>query len=325
MLTQVSGSRPAPYQALVLTFFLSVPSGVKAQVNEARPDAPTSESGTETGESLSFDTTTQECLNAHEQGQLLRASGKLLESRQALLSCSDEQCPAIVRDDCSEWFGEVRAVTPAVSISARLEGRDITQGTLFIDEHAVDHALSGKVFELNPGQHLLRLEVPGHPAQEQKILLNRGASTRHLIFDFTPEPPPPATAAPESNINRPPPKMSRPTPNLTYWLGGLTAASLISGVTFSAIGVAQNDRLQDSCAPYCSEEQKNSVDAKFLAADISWGLFAVAGVGTVLSYVYRPEVPQTGEGRDHQSMRLHSLGLHARLGERTQLSVTGSF
>lgn len=317
----MSGFRQELRQALTVALFLFASSELRAEVEVTAETTAVKTPPASSSEGSGFDEATQSCLNAHEQGQLLRAAGKLLESRQALLACSHEQCPAIVRDDCSAWFGEVRGATPTLSISARLDGQDITQGSLSIDDENVQDAFSGKEFELNPGPHQLRLEIPGHPAQEQTVVLTPGAATRHLVFDFSPPAPQPAHSPGSAESATAPPAMTRPTPALTYWLGGITAASLISGVTFSALGLAQNNRLKESCAPYCSDEQTKSVDNKLLAADISWGLFVAAGVGTVVSYVFRPEVPAGSE-----SSALHSWSVSARLSpSHPELSLKGAF
>src|SRR5689334_1629686 len=65
------------------------------------------------------------CVAAAERAQEQRDLGKYASTRQALLVCSRESCPDVVRHDCQRWLGEVERSTPTVVISARdAEGRD---------------------------------------------------------------------------------------------------------------------------------------------------------------------------------------------------------
>ena len=59
------------------------------------------------------------CVSAYERAQDLRRTGKLVDAREALITCSQPVCPAAATVDCTPWLGEVEQSLPAVGVSAR--------------------------------------------------------------------------------------------------------------------------------------------------------------------------------------------------------------
>ncbi len=47
------------------------------------------------------------CVNAASKSQQFRDAHKLVEARAELRQCVAAQCPAVVRDDCTNWLGDV--------------------------------------------------------------------------------------------------------------------------------------------------------------------------------------------------------------------------
>ena len=65
-------------------------------------------------------------LEAAEKGQQLRNAGKLISARERFLVCQAPTCPAIVREDCTKWIGEVADALPTVVVSVHDErGLDV--------------------------------------------------------------------------------------------------------------------------------------------------------------------------------------------------------
>ncbi len=74
------------------------------------------------------------CLRASEEGQRLRVAGRLREARRSFLVCAKDQCPAVVRDDCATWTGDVTDAMPSVIFSAHdASGHPTTAVTVEVD------------------------------------------------------------------------------------------------------------------------------------------------------------------------------------------------
>src|SRR4051812_549132 len=59
------------------------------------------------------------CVAAHEEAQIARMRDSLLKARTAALSCSQAECPALLRTDCVQWFAELDRQVPSLVLSVR--------------------------------------------------------------------------------------------------------------------------------------------------------------------------------------------------------------
>jgi hypothetical protein len=68
----------------------------------------------------------QACLTASDKGQQAKLEGKLRVAREQFIVCSRNECPALVRQDCTQWVTEVMAAIPSVVVGARdWQGHDV--------------------------------------------------------------------------------------------------------------------------------------------------------------------------------------------------------
>src|SRR5208282_6086778 len=68
----------------------------------------------------------QDCIAESEAGQDKKLRGNLREAREQLLICARDVCPAIVRQDCTQWLTEIIAALPSVVVGARdWQGHDL--------------------------------------------------------------------------------------------------------------------------------------------------------------------------------------------------------
>src|SRR5260370_22518021 len=74
----------------------------------------------------------KECLNQHENSQVLKQSSKLKAARDALLACSRDVCPSFIRADCVEWLGPLARSIPSVRAGAKVNKRGGTKVRLTI-------------------------------------------------------------------------------------------------------------------------------------------------------------------------------------------------
>src|SRR5215831_16876217 len=143
------------------------------------------------------------CVQRHEDAQVARRSGKLLAARAALLACSREVCPDVVRGDCVNWLEDVNRSVPSVVITARDRGLDVVDVKVFLDGEVVATHLTGSALEADPGEHHFRFTSARGPVVERTVLMSEGMRNRPIEVEFAP-PPPPATAPPPPAAAPPP-------------------------------------------------------------------------------------------------------------------------
>lgn len=231
------------------------------------------------------------CLVQHEAAQNFRRTGKLLEARDAVLVCSRDECPAVVRVDCGDWLELVNKTLPSLVFRVKLDDRDVSDVRVSVDGKVVKSHLDGSPFELNPGPHSLRFEYSTFEPISQDILVLEGEKNRVVAAAFAKAvpvsvlPPPKAPEAPA------PVETYRPTPVITYVLGGVALAGVAGFATFGALGQSEKKALETSCRPVCSNDDLKPVQTRFLLADVSLGIAVVSAVTAGIVYLARPSKP----------------------------------
>jgi hypothetical protein len=236
----------------------------------------------------------RECAAQHEQAQVLRNGGRLIESVAAMRSCSQQSCPAAVREDCVQWFEEVKRSIPSVVVTARSGELDQVDVRVSIDGKLALSHLDGQPLELNPGAHKFRFECPGFEPVERQVLLSPGEKLRPISVSFA-EPqeseagsaglePAPVTRA----VLRPSPKARSSVPPLAYVAAATALAGAAGFAAFGLWGLDRRSELESSCRPACEASQVRSVRTKFLLADISLGVSLAATVTAGVLYFSKP-------------------------------------
>lgn len=231
--------------------------------------------------------TRDQCLEAHRSAQQLKQSSRFLEAQEHLQVCSSASCPGAIISDCGDWIAELERVTPSLVFEVRLDGKVTSDATVSIDGQVVtDRA---HAFKVNPGEHVVRVEVPSFEPREEQVVVPEGQRMRLLSFDFdskpveaTAPPPPQPAALP------PPPPPERPTPFIVYPLLGLGVVGLGSFGVFSYMGKSEQDDLERTCAPECTSKDRETMKRWYLIGDISAGVGAAAFVGAAIVYLARP-------------------------------------
>lgn len=239
----------------------------------------------------------EQCLKAHESGQLLRLDAKLVEAKRSLTLCAAEACPNAVRADCTAWLSQLAETTPSIVLAATSERGDETHVRVLLDGAELTSNLDGKAIELDPGPHSFLFELPPYLPLEREIVLREGERERMLAIRFEREPakplipgsPAPVAVAPVAQAVVPGP---RPVPWISYALGGLSLAAIGSATTFGLIALHERREKLDGCAPLCSGHDKSDVELPAQAADISVAVALIAGGAAVYTYWTRPEVAQ---------------------------------
>jgi hypothetical protein len=220
--------------------------------------------------SAAADPAKAECFARHEDAQVARRQGHLLEARAWLRQCASATCIGIVRADCIEWLAEVERAIPSVVITARARGADLVDVKVIIDKQPVTARLTGTALDLDPGEHQLRFESPPWPAVERTILVSEGVKDRPIDVEFAPVPAPTTPTAPSL-----PAPFFKPPGRFDYVMAGIAAAGLATSLTFGTWALWSRSNL-DSCAPFGADEDTNPVRAKLIVADVALGVTIVS-------------------------------------------------
>jgi hypothetical protein len=213
------------------------------------------------------------CVEASERAQHLRTDGKLAEARSALITCASEKCPAVVRNDCKAWLGELETARPSVVVSARTAGgRDLADVRVFIDGKPVSERLDGKAIYVDPGSHTFRYEAAGAPPVEDTLLVREGEKSRVVTVTFQ------TGDGPKEPALHPGPEGGGRSglPTISYVLGGLGVVATGSFLYFAVSGRSDYSDLRSRCSPECDPHDVSPIRTKLFVADVSLGVAIVS-------------------------------------------------
>ena len=235
----------------------------------------------------------QVCAAAYEKTQSLRESGQLRDARLQAIACSAPTCSVYVTRDCHQWLTEIEAVLPTVVLTATdSAGAAAVAVRVTVNGRTVTEKLDGKPVSLDPGEHVVRFEMAGAAAVQQKVSIRQGEKNRKLSASFEKAPPsiPPALPA-----SVPPPQpLATPTPPprtagvpLWAWLsGGAGMAALGVSAGFGASALAAQSKLVTACGgdpARCPASTRAETvplaDQRTLGRNVFLGLGSVAVVG----------------------------------------------
>jgi len=233
------------------------------------------------------------CANFHETAQLLRMDGKLLEARDALLSCAKETCPSFVRSDCTRWLDEMEAEIPTVVFEAVGDDGLLTDVEVTLNGQVLTRALDGQPTEVPVGLLEFTFARPSGEKKSLRVLLRQGETNRIVSADFR-STAAPAAAEPEvaPAAKAPPPDMveTRPVPGIVWLFGATTLMATATMVTFGTIAQVKENDAAATCAPDCSDAVVSEINSVALAADVALGVALAAGITTAVLYLVRPTV-----------------------------------
>jgi hypothetical protein len=234
----------------------------------------------------------EQCVAASESAQKLRTQKKLRAARKELISCAQEDCPAVVKKDCLTWLAEVEESVPTIVISAKDgSGADLADVRVSLDGEALTEKLDGSAIAVDPGLHTFRFEVIGVEPVENKIMIREGERNRSVTVTIGKKPAPapaPVVAPPPKAPEKP--ETSTTIPTATWVFGAVGIAGLVGFTYFGLSGRADRQKLLDTCAPYCNKDDEKPARNKFILADVSLGVSIVSlGLATVFALTNKNE------------------------------------
>jgi len=229
------------------------------------------------------------CVTAAESAQQQRSEGKLRDARLSLHLCAREVCPALVRNDCTQWLTEIEASLPTIVLRAiGPRGQDITDIKVSLDGQALADKVDGLPIEVDPGPHVLTAVRPGSKPVRQELTFYTNQRNRTVSLVLEDVDPPPDTTG-ELRVSTVSPKRAGPAP---FIFAGLAAVGVASFAYNGLTGQAEVKDMRNTCGPDapghsgvgdCTSSQVNHAHNKLLIADVSLGLGIVsAGISTWL-------------------------------------------
>lgn len=227
------------------------------------------------------------CVASSDLGQKLRDRAKLKAARAEFLKCADTSCPDAVRSACAGWIDEVDAAMPSVILGASTprtscaNARDLVDVRVTLDGAPLADRLDGRALSVEPGEHSFRFESGGASAEE-KVLVKQGEKSRPVAVTLEL----PTTPCPgEAGEHDAPPdtRTNRGAPAAAWITGGLAVAALGTFGGFALAGHLEYEDYASSCGHRCTQDQADSVNTKFIVADVALGVgIASAVIATVL-------------------------------------------
>jgi hypothetical protein len=228
------------------------------------------------------------CVEAHASGQELRLAGQWVLAARLFQTCASTVCPTAVTADCKVWYDEIHQLTPSIVIAAlTAEGVDTVDATLSIDGKVVAERIPSVAVDLDPGEHMVRVQHARWRAVERHIVLREGEKDRRVVLRFSA--PPRATSS------------STPALGVLAIAGGSVA--LVTGLTFGVLGKTREDELADSpCGRTgtCAHHDVDVVRERYWIGGIGAGIGIAAialGVWSVLTQHRPDQVGLRGRGR----------------------------
>jgi hypothetical protein len=224
------------------------------------------------------------CNAALIRGQELAQKGRLLAARAAFPACLRAECDEALRAVCANFVGELRTRIPSLRVEAHGPNGAVTGLRLYVDGELVAFPL--QAIELDPGDHVVRVEATSFVPKEEHVVLTEADRPRSLVLSLTSLVAEPAPAPlPVAPSVAPPPKI----PWTVYALGGTSAIGLGSFAFFALEGRNTESSLRATCPSGPCDS--SGMRREYLAADISLGLALVAAGAALWIALTRASAP----------------------------------
>ena len=188
-----------------------------------------------------------------------------------------------MRQECAKWLADVEAELPSAIFRVRDRSGALIAGASIAVDGGPLRAPSEAAAPLDPGEHFVRVEARGFVGRTETIVLRSGERDRSIDLTLTPEAPPIAAPSP------PPRAVASVRPAWPGWaMGVLGVVGLASFGYFGLSGVSRYDELKTTCAPRCPRDRTTAVERRFLVADVSLGVSALALAGATYWFLTQP-------------------------------------
>jgi len=244
--------------------------------------------------------TTQQCVDAHGEAQVLAKKTKLIEARSRALVCAQDSCPKLVKSECIDLLEDIRARVPSIVFAISGPDGDLSDVIVEADGKKVLDRVTGASLDVDPGAHTFVFRAEGYPTREKRLVVHEGEKRRlvEVTLGANPEPLGEPNDGPEEIPTTPGPEPPDddaggvPIGPVVFGAVGLVGLGMFAA--FGAVGLGERSDL-DACKPTCSDDEVDPVRTKFIIADISLAVGVVSlGVATIMLLSGADE-PETGK------------------------------
>lgn len=217
------------------------------------------------------------CIASHANAQRARLRGEIQQARSALKFCAAPECPELIRSECNGWLEGLQTPAPSVVFAAKdARGNAMTRVRVQSGDRVLVHSLTGTATVVEPGLH--ELQFRSSDGRIQRIRLTIPVSAQEQLVEVTFADPPEADLLTTRGL---PAEPKHGLPRESWVLGGVSVGALISASYFGVTGLSLQRDLEQSCAPRCAQADVDSMQRRYLAADISLGLSLLAAAGAI--------------------------------------------
>jgi len=179
----------------------------------------------------------------------------------------------VVQSRCVEWLVEVRSEIPSVVVE--IKGRDglaVLDAEVRIDERL--QLLDGRAIELDPGPHLLQVELPGGASREMVFEALQGQRNQALEVYFAPAP------SKVTTVRQTPAGPWAVAGYVGFAVGGV---GFLAGAITGGLALSNGSELEEQCATEgCTQSE---IDRGLALAHTSTATFLVGGFGVSLGII----------------------------------------
>jgi hypothetical protein len=217
--------------------------------------------------------TKAQCVDADTNAQSFRRDGRFTEARQALTVCSDPQCPALVRDDCTRQLDALTRDQPTVVFDAKDgSGVDVSAVRVTLDGKPVAERLDGTPLPVDRGEHVFTFVTDGKPAVTLTLVVKDAEKDRRVTVTI-------------GEVKRPAEAAEAPKPRgetgtqrtLGLVAGGASVVALGVGTVFGILAASKWSAAKSACggAGNCPSYSQAAGDHDAAASD---GTISTVGV-----------------------------------------------
>ncbi len=239
-------------------------------------------------------TPTEQCSSTAYAGQVLRDERRWLEASKQFVSCAQEACPKVVRNDCARWRSELEDAIPTLLIAVQADGADVTDAEVELDGAPLQ--LIGTAVSVDPGPHVL-VARRGARSVTLKVLALERDKARKLVLALEPEPAPvvvtPRATSPAPGVAAPSPAPAAARRGAGLgWVGPVALGAVGVGSTLGSIilGASGRARIAQLAANPCAETRTCVDDGprgQLVVADVLlWAGLAVVAAAVAWGVVW---------------------------------------
>ena len=216
-------------------------------------------------------------------GQRAQSDRALRRALSELIVCSQESCPAVLRADCAGVLAEVRSALPSVVFAADDgSGHELTDVKVYAAGELLASKLDGRAVPIDPGTFDLRFERVGQPAVVISQMIREGEKSRVIRVSLGT----PGTAVASGAASSPSADYGADVVPGKRSAAGWVLPGSLAAVGLAGLGVAlytrlgfdsRVDELRGSCAPECSQAQRNDLSGMVVTSNVALGV----GIGSL--------------------------------------------